>query len=101
MVDRDDAIRVRRRCHRDLRDPSRPRRRDPVDVVYRDARRQPAQRPTDDAGAAVTSNQSYTDAADPADGIGANAEAGPRPGLRWISHLELVDGDGHIARRPV
>jgi len=58
--------------------------------------RQPAQRPTDDAGAPVTSDQPDSDTADPADGIGADAEAGPRPGLRWISHLELVDGDGQI-----
>ena len=43
----------------------------------------------------VASDQPDADAADPADGIGVDAEPRSRPGVRWISDLELVDGDGH------
>ncbi len=52
----------------------RRRRRDAVEVIDRAVRRQAAQRPPDDAGAAATPDQPDANTADPADGIGVDAE---------------------------
>jgi hypothetical protein len=63
--------------------------------MQRAVRREAAQRPPDDAGAAVTTSQPDASAADPADGIGVHAEPGSSPGNRRVGDLDLVDRDAH------
>jgi hypothetical protein len=56
---------------------------------------QAAQRPPEDAGAAVASDQPHSDAADPADVVGTDAESRCGPCSYGITDDELVDGYGH------
>ncbi len=41
----------------------------------------------------IPPDKPYAHTADPADGIGVDAEAGPRPRVRRIGDLECVDAD--------
>jgi len=94
VVDRGDAVLVQGwRCS----DRVRPCRQDAVEVMERAVRRQAAQRPPDDAGAAATPDQPDANAADPADGIGVHAESSSHPGVRRVGDLELVNGDAIVA----
>nr|CRL73571.1 hypothetical protein CPGR_02789 [Mycolicibacterium malmesburyense] len=54
-----------------------------------------AQRPPDDAGAAVGADQPDAHPAHSAGAVRVDREAGPVPGVRRIGDDELVDGDGN------
>ena len=72
-----------------------PRGRNAVEVVTGPIRRQPAQRPPDDAAAGAAADQPDADATDSADIVGVDAEPGSRPGVRGVGDMKLVDVNSH------